>query len=78
METRAVSQRVNEQTVEIAIRNRRTEQVGVTVIERLHGDWDIVQKSHPFMKKDAATAEFEVKVPAGGETTVSYTARFKY
>ncbi len=78
MDARAVSQRVNEQTIEINLRNRKTEQVAVTVIERLQGDWEIVQKSHPFVKKDATTVEFEVKIPAGGEITLSYTARFTY
>ncbi len=78
MEARAISQRVNEQSFEITLRNRKTEQIAVTVIERLHGEWDIVQKSHPFVKKDASTIEFEVKIPAGGETVVAYTARFKY
>lgn len=76
-DTRRVTDRVREQSVEISLRNRKTEPVTVTVIERLWGDWDIIRKSHDFKKKDAWTAEFTVDIPADSETKVVYTARMK-
>lgn len=78
MDTRSISPRVNEQQVEIVIRNRKKEAVTVTAVENLPGSWDITRRSQDFTRKDANTIEFVVKVPAGGETTVSYTVRFTY
>lgn len=77
-DTRTISPRVNEQRIEISLRNRKTEPVSAIVVEHLYGDWEILQKSHEYVKKDAATVEFTVNVPANGETSVSYTVRFRY
>ncbi len=78
VETRSISPRVNEQRVEIVLRNRKKEAVTVTAVENLPGSWEIVQRSQEFTRKDANTIEFTVKVPANGEATVSYTVRFTY
>lgn len=78
MDTRSVSSRVSEQQVEISLRNRKTEPVAVTAVEHLSGDWEIIQKSHEFVKRDASTVEFTVNIPSNGEMVVSYTVRFRY
>jgi hypothetical protein len=72
-----ISQRIREQKVEITLRNRKDEPVEIRVVEHLWGVWEILKSSHPYTKKDATTVEFTIKVPARGETTVSYTARFQ-
>lgn len=72
---RNISSRVAEEDYEIKLRNHKTEAVVVTVIERNYGDWRIVQESHKHTKKDAAKAEWEITVPADGETVLTYTAR---
>ena len=76
-DTRRISPRVREQTVEINLRNRKDIPVKITAVEHLWGDWEILKKSHDFMKKDAYTAEFTVNVPADGETKITYTVRIK-
>ena len=50
------------------------------VIERLGRwtDWEITSSSVPATKRGAQTASFEVPVPAGGETTLSYTVRYRW
>ena len=78
METRTVSQRVNEQQIEIVLRNRKSEPVTITAVETLRGMWEITARTHDFVRKNATTVEFAVPVPAKGETTVRYTARFTY
>lgn len=76
-DTRRISSRVREQTVEISLRNRKTVPVSITAVEHLWGDWEILRKSHDYNKKDAYTAEFTVDVPADSETKVTYTVRLR-
>jgi len=76
-DTRRISSRVREQTVEIALRNRKRESAAVTVVERLWGDWELLRKSHEFVKRDAYTIEFPVEVPAEGVTKITYTVRIE-
>jgi hypothetical protein len=72
---RRISDKVTEASFEIAVRNRKKERVTVVVVEHPTGDWEVVQKSHEFTKKDAATIEFPVTVAAGAEVTITYTVR---
>jgi len=75
VDTRRISDRANESSYEIKIRNHKAEPVTVVVVEHAWGDWTVTQKSHEFHKKDSSTFEFEVDVPANGETVVTYTVR---
>jgi hypothetical protein len=77
MDSRRISDRIREETLEIDLRNRKDEQVSVTIMERLWGSWDIVKASDGIKKKDATTAECTVTVPAGGVKTISYTVRYQ-
>lgn len=72
---RQVSERVAEEDFEIKLRNHKTEDIVVTVIEQGWGDWTITQQSHQNTKKDANKAEWEIPVKADGETILTYTAR---
>lgn len=77
-DTRSISSHMNEQKVEISLRNRKDQPVTITAVEHFWGDWDITQKSADFVKKDAYTAEFTVTVPPNGVKVVSYTAVNKF
>ena len=56
-------QKRSEQTVEVKLRNRKTEPVTVRVVEHLYGpNWQLIEKSDEFKKKDAQTIEFTVPV----------------
>ena len=48
-----VSKKVEERTWEIEIRNRKNEDIVVTVEKSLYGYWDIIETSHEYEKKDA-------------------------
>ncbi len=75
---RRVSDRVSEASYEIEVRNRKKEAITVTVVEHPQGDWEIVQRSQEFTKKDAFTIEFPVRVPPDDKATVTYTVRFQH
>jgi len=66
-----------EQSFEIKLRNRKTTPVEVKVVERLNGpNWQVVDKSDEFTKKDAATIEFLVPLKPDEERSVTYRVRY--
>jgi len=73
-----VAKNVTERSIEISVRNHKKEDVSVTVIEPMTGDWKILNSSHPYKKTLSKEARFTVDVPAGGETTIAYRVRVKY
>jgi hypothetical protein len=73
-----VADNVHESAFEIKVRNHKQNDITVDIVEPLMGDWEILKKSHDFVKKDAQTAVFSVAVPKDGETVVTYRVRVKY
>jgi len=67
-----------ESAYEIVLKNAKTEAVSVTVREPMPGDWTMVSESHPHQKAAAGTAEWQIKVPAEGQTTLTYRVRVSY
>lgn len=74
----ARGQSVVESAYEIVLKNAKSEPVTVTVREPMPGDWTVLSSSLPHTKSAAGTAEWQVKVPAEGKTTLSYRVRIKY
>lgn len=70
---------VREESYKITLRNHKETPVVVTDIENLGNwnEWKIINNSHDYVKTDAGKAEFTVGVPAGGETVIAYTVRYK-
>ncbi|MHB1144006.1 MAG: DUF4139 domain-containing protein [Thiobacillus sp.] len=69
---------VFESAYEIVLKNAKPEAVTVTVREPMPGDWTMVAESQPHTKTASGTAEWKVKVPAGGKATLSYRVRVRY
>jgi hypothetical protein len=67
-----------ESSFEIEIRNHKDVDEQVEISEPAGGDWQMLQNSHPFVKVDAGTFRFDVKVPARKSTKVSYRVRVRY
>ena len=69
-----------DESFEIKIRNHKKESANVRVVEHLYRclNWEISQKSDDFLKTDSRTAEFRVRIPAGGEKTLTYTAHYTW
>jgi hypothetical protein len=63
---------------EVELRNHKDTEVSVEVTEPVGGDWQVLQPSQPFVKVDAGTFRFDVKVPPRGASKVSYRVRVRY
>jgi hypothetical protein len=75
----SMSQGRAEQRFEIKLRNRKSAPVEVKVVEHLWGgNWEMVQKSDDYTKRDAATIEFKVEVKPDQERIVTYHVRYDW
>jgi hypothetical protein len=70
--------RLFETSWKIEIRNAKDEPVTVKVQEPMPGDWEVTHESTPHDKVSAHVAVWNVAVPAGGKTTLEYSARVKW
>jgi hypothetical protein len=75
---RVLSPRESESSWTVSIRNRKDEDVTVTVREPVGGDWRLVSSSLPGKKVDAGTLEFEVPVPKGKEVKLTYRVNVRW
>ena len=64
----------------IKLRNQKKEPVTVTVKENLYRwtNWQITNGTHNFEKEDARTVRFPVRIAAGQEVTLRYTAQYSW
>ena len=69
-----------DESFEIKLRNHKKEAANIRVVEHLYRclNWEITQKSDDFLKTDSRTAEFRVRVPAGGEKTLTYNVHYTW
>ncbi len=78
---RMLASNVIEESYEIRLRNRKTEDaVEIRVPEHLFrwSNWEILTSSHEFTQKDSNTIEFRVNVEPDGETVITYTVRYTW
>src|SRR5213083_1001596 len=62
---------------EITLRNHKSEEQTVTVVEPVPGDWQILASSHPGEKVEAHTLRYTITVPKDGATTLTYRVRIR-
>ncbi|MGH3513428.1 MAG: DUF4139 domain-containing protein [Pseudonocardiaceae bacterium] len=69
-----------EEQIEVKLRNHKDQSIKVWVKENLYrwSNWQIVAKTHEFVKEDARTISFPVDVPKDGETVVRYKVRYTW
>ncbi len=67
-----LSDKVSRYTYEISLRNHKDSAVTIVAVEHAYGDWTILNSSMDYTKKDSHTFEFSAKVPANGETKITY------
>jgi hypothetical protein len=69
-----------DESFEIKLRNHKTDPVEIRVVEHLFRwfTWDITEKSDPFVKTNAQTAEFRVQLKPDEEKTLRYTAHYSW
>ncbi len=73
-----ISTCIDETSWEISLRNHKDVADEILVNEPIEGDWEILASSMPYEKKDAHTFSFLPKVPARGETKITYRVRVKW
>ncbi|HUW61828.1 MAG TPA: DUF4139 domain-containing protein [Candidatus Bathyarchaeia archaeon] len=75
---RQIAQKVTESAYKITLRNHKQQDIVVEVVEPVPGDWEVLESSHEYEKKDARTILFKVPVPKDGEVKVEYRVRVRY
>jgi hypothetical protein len=78
LETRQISKRSREETVQIELRNQKNKAVNVKLIEHFRGNWKFVGDTPPVAKKQADQVEFQVKVPRKGEKKFLYKVLYNW
>lgn len=61
----------------IVVFNAKDEAIEVKILERIYGQWEILEESHPHAKKSASAITWKIKVPAKSKTELKYKARIK-
>jgi hypothetical protein len=59
------------------LRNHKPDDITVSVVENLYGDWTITRSSHPYEKESSTRVRFDVPVKAKGEAQLTYTVEFR-
>jgi len=74
------SGRTMTETVEWTLRNAKAADATVRLGDRLPrwSEWQLVEGGERFRKTDAQRIEADVRVPAGGETVLRYTVRYRW
>ncbi len=64
----------------VQLRNHKQQAVTVRVVEHLYRceNWQIVEKSSDFKKKDSHTIEFTLQIPPDSERTVDYLVHYTW
>ncbi|MBK7093272.1 MAG: DUF4139 domain-containing protein [bacterium] len=76
IDSRRISDRVREETVEVKLRNRKEENVTINVRYRLYGDWQVVESNFEYVKKTAQQLEFTVPAKSDQEAVLKYRIRY--
>ncbi len=68
------------ESFEVKLRNHKSEDVTVAVIESLFraANWEIQSPSQSFTKLDAHTIRFDADIPKDGETTITFTVHYTW
>lgn len=61
-----------DEMIRTRVENFKNETVTVDLIQHIPGQWEMVESSMPFEKKDSTTLVFSVEVPANGSRELSF------
>jgi hypothetical protein len=67
-----------ESSYKVTIRNHKDEDVTVQVVERLWGDWEVLNSSHEFEKESSHRIRFDIPVERKSSAELTFTVRVKY
>ncbi len=63
---------------EISLRNHKKEDVTVTVVEPMPGDWEVLRSTHTAEKIEAHTLRYQVPVSKEGAAKITYRVRVRF
>ncbi len=63
---------------EISLRNHKKEDVTVTVVEPVPGDWEVLRSTHPHEKVEAHTLRYRIPVPKESAAKLTYRVRVRF
>lgn len=63
---------------DVQIRNHKKEDVQVTIIEPVPGDWEVIKTSHPYEKAEAHTLKYVITIPKDDKVSVNYRVRMRW
>ena len=75
---RITSDRTHESEWEITLKNRKEEDVVISLVEPFSSQWKIISSSHPHQKEDAFSARFNIPVAKKSEVVLKYRVSIKY
>lgn len=75
-ENKKITDRVYEQAYEVTITNRKKEDIVVEVERNMGFNWEILNSSLKFEKKDSQKIQFQVPVKADSKTVLKYKVRY--
>ncbi len=75
---RKIAWGVYEVAWEVSLRNHKDEDVEVTVVEPIPGDWQVLYSSHAYEKVEAHTLEFPVKIAKESGVKIKYRVRLTF
>lgn len=69
-----------DETVEVKLSNAKQQPVVIHAVEHFNRaqNWQIMAKSADYSKRDSATADFPIRVPAKGSATLTYTVHYTW
>ena len=77
-ENRKITNKVYEQSWSLTFRNRKEESIVIDVERYLGINWEILNSSLDYEKKDAQNIKFKVPVNADGEKVLKFKVRYTY
>ena len=73
-----ISNKVYESAYEVEFKNAKNEEVEVTLVEAVPGDWKVLRESVAGTKINAQQMQWKIKIPANGKTIFTYRVRVTY
>jgi hypothetical protein len=69
-----------DESFEISVRNRKKEGATVVVREYLYrwNTWEVTERNHDFVKRDAQTIDFPVDIAANAESKITYSVHYHW
>ena len=80
LEQKRISNRSEQMTVQVELRNHKEDDVEIMVSEPIpyYRSYEIIKSSHPLTEQEARKVNFKIAVPAKGTTTLTFTLLFTW